>query len=157
MGLEFKCPNCGDLIFVQYLKPGEKAQCRSCRKSVEVPTDAKELDSPSVVKSTHVLENVQSGVVTAQPKFRAAAVFGKTIVVIGWIVILLSVVASIVSLALQNYITSFYIFCIGLMYGTPTAALGYMLHVITSIENNSDKSAQVLEMLLRYAKKGNSA
>jgi len=44
MGLEFKCPACGEGIITQFVTKGEKVKCRSCGKSIPVPDDAIETD-----------------------------------------------------------------------------------------------------------------
>lgn len=44
MAKAFKCPNCGEVIIVQYVKVGEQALCRNCRKKSVVPESVQTID-----------------------------------------------------------------------------------------------------------------
>jgi hypothetical protein len=48
MPREFRCPECKESIS-SFMHVGEKATCKACGKSVDVPQDALEVDAPPIV------------------------------------------------------------------------------------------------------------
>lgn len=52
MYIRFRCTNCGELLSVRFLAPGEKAHCKSCLTMVVVPPESESLpdDTPATVQ-----------------------------------------------------------------------------------------------------------
>lgn len=42
--LHFPCPLCGGDVYLRFLKIGETAECKSCRRLSQVPVDAVEVE-----------------------------------------------------------------------------------------------------------------
>ena len=46
MAFRFKCTACGSEIITLYLKVGERAECKACKKKNIVPDNAAEIEDP---------------------------------------------------------------------------------------------------------------
>jgi hypothetical protein len=105
MALKFKCSNCGNEIYVQYLKIGEIAMCPQCGQRSEVPANAEQVDeipgikhdnlyppgatSSTPVISAEMLENIDaSQVYSLESSAKSVTILlWITIVILGTLII----------------------------------------------------------------------
>ena len=53
MALRFICEYCGSEIIAQWLKVGERAECKMCHKKNIIPNHATEIEDPFKTKATN--------------------------------------------------------------------------------------------------------
>jgi len=159
MSLKFYCLNCGATLVVKFLKKGERAKCRSCGIEVYVPDNAIEVDlsewskaiseeNPNMEKD--VAEQMSNSNIT-KPKFQAATKMGVAISLMGWSIMILTVIATIYvfgSASGTSKLLGIVVLLIGCPLGIQIVVGGQLLQAIIAIENNTDKTVQLLEKFL---------
>lgn len=93
-------------------------------------------------------------VVLSGPRFQTATGMGQTIAAVGWFILVASVVAALVlfvALKGVGILAGVAVLIMGCSLGLLTVVNGQLLQAVVSAENNTDKAAQLLEMLVvRY-------
>ena len=56
MALRFKCEYCGSEIITQWLKVGERAECKMCHKKNIIPNHATEIEDPFKTKAKELAD-----------------------------------------------------------------------------------------------------
>ena len=92
MTLEFKCPECGELIGANNINAGEAVQCPKCKNRVEIPADNSEAKDSNIDNLVHTIDN--SSEVDAK-EIKGAKIYSLILFSLGAFVIILFAIIDI--------------------------------------------------------------
>jgi DNA-directed RNA polymerase subunit M/transcription elongation factor TFIIS len=163
MALKVICPNCGSAFIVKFLKSGDIAKCKSCKKDVIIPDGAievnesewQQLNTENDIKTDqHIEQKIHENDIT-KTKFQTASKVGESISFVGWFIVILTVIAAFYifsSASGTSKLIGIIVLLIGCPLGIQIVTNGQVLQALISIANNTDKSVQLLKEISNKVK-----
>lgn len=160
MGVKFKCMHCSNYVISGYLQPGDSLNCPFCKKEVIVPENLFETNEESnilrALKGEEIVsnaaddqlimgENQKNANTTGRVviKFKTLLAYGKTISVLGWLMVVIGIILAFAVFIEQNIwlVPSAIIVVI---MGIAIVAYGQLISCFIAIENNTRATYEMM-------------